>query len=94
MSKFADYAVVYDITSDKERARVDKVLKGFGFRIQKSVFECRLTKSAKQELIEKLSRLNIKTGFIKVYRLEWTTKSIIIGEPKKKNIDNGYAFIV
>ncbi|MCX8015682.1 MAG: CRISPR-associated endonuclease Cas2 [candidate division WOR-3 bacterium] len=94
MSRFGDYAVVYDITSDKERARVDKVLKGFGFRVQKSVFECRLTKREKQELIEKLSKLNIKTGFIKVYRLEWTTKSIVIGEVKKKSIDNGYAFII
>lgn len=94
MSSFADYAVVYDITSDRERNRVDRILKGFGFRIQKSVFECRLNKRSKLELIDKLSKLNIKTGFIKVYRLEWTTKTITIGEPKKKSIDNGYAFIV
>ena len=29
MKGVADYAVVYDITSDTERGRVDKVLKGF-----------------------------------------------------------------
>ena len=39
MKGIADYAVVYDISSDKEREKVDKLLKGYGFRIQKSVFE-------------------------------------------------------
>lgn len=39
MSGISDYAVVYDITSDAERARVDKTLKSFGFRVQKIVFE-------------------------------------------------------
>ncbi|BCB96579.1 hypothetical protein JZK55_15010 [Dissulfurispira thermophila] len=43
---------MYDITDDLERARVDKVLKGFGFRIQKSVFECRLDRKNRDELIK------------------------------------------
>lgn len=94
MKGIADYTVVYDITSDSERARVERVLKGFGFRVQKSVFECRLNKSGKARLIEKLSALNIKTGFIKVYRLEYSSKNVVIGEKKKESIDNGYAFII
>lgn len=94
MRGVADYTVVYDITSDTERARVDRILKGFGFRVQKSVFECRLDKKGKRELIERLSRLKLKTGFIKVYRLEYSSKSIEIGERKKRSIDNGYAFII
>lgn len=94
MKGISDYAVVYDITSDTERARVDKVLKDFGFRVQKSVFECRLNKKGKEDLIERLKRLNIKTGFIKVYRLEYSFKSPIIGEKKKRDIDGGHAFIV
>lgn len=52
MSSVSDYAVVYDIASDAERSRVDKTLKSFGFRVQKSVFECRLTKKGKEELIQ------------------------------------------
>ncbi|MBU0567270.1 CRISPR-associated endonuclease Cas2 [bacterium] len=47
----ADYAIVYDISSDSERARVDKTLKGFGFRVQKSVFECRLNRRGRNELL-------------------------------------------
>ncbi len=92
--KFSDYAVVYDISSDGERARVDKTLKDFGFRIQKSVFECRLNKRGKEELIEKLKTLEIKTGFIKVYRLEYSSKNEIIGEKQGGGIDNGHAFII
>ena len=92
--RFAEYAVVYDISSDPERTRVDKVLKGFGFRVQKSVFECRLTKRGKQELIEKLEKLGITTGFIKVYKLEYSFKNQIIGNKEDKDIDDGYAFII
>ncbi len=94
MRGVSDYAVVYDISSDAERARVDKTLKNFGFRVQKSVFECRLNKRGKNDLIEKLEGLNIKTGFIKVYRLEYSTKNCIIGEKKKSDIDDGNAFII
>ncbi len=92
--KFSDYAVVYDISSDAERTRVDKALKNFGFRIQKSVFECRLNKKGKEELIERLKDLEIKTGFIKVYRLEYSSKNEIIGDKKEPDIDDGHAFIV
>lgn len=94
MANVADYAVVYDITSDKERRRVDKTLKGYGFRIQKSVFECRLTKRTKEELIGRLDKLAIKTGFIKIYRLEYATKNLSIGAGAEQSPDAGHAFIV
>jgi len=94
MRGIGDYTVVYDISSDKERAKVERMLKGFGFRVQKSVFECRLDRKGKRELIEKLSKLELKTGFIKVYRLEYSSKQIVIGKIKKPSIDNGYAFII
>jgi len=94
MARFSDYAIVYDITDDLERARVDKVLKGFGFRVQKSVFECRLDKKTKTELIQRLKDLDIKTGFIKIYRLEYYYKSDIIGRGNNNDIDDGHAFVV
>lgn len=94
MRGVSDYAVVYDITSDTERGKVDKVLKGFGFRIQKSVFECRLNKRGRNELIDRLEKLQIKTGFIKVYRLEYSSKDTVIGQQKKADIDDGHAFII
>jgi CRISPR-associated protein Cas2 len=94
MGKFADYALVYDISSDGERAKVDRLLKDFGFRVQKSVFECRLSRRDKEELLRRLKKLEIKTGFVKVYKLEFTYRSEEIGRVKSKNPDEGAAFIV
>jgi len=34
--------VAYDISDDRRRERVAKILEGFGERVQYSVFECRL----------------------------------------------------
>jgi CRISPR-associated protein Cas2 len=86
MKGVADYAVVYDISEDNERRRVDEILRGFGFRIQKSVFECRLTK--------KLNSADIRTGFIKIYRLEHSWKNCTIGAKKQDPEDDGNVFIV
>lgn len=94
MRGVGDYAVVYDISSDRERAKVDKLLLGFGFRIQKSVFECRLDRKAKEELIRRLERLSLKTGFVKVYKLEYQSRSRIIGVQKGKDPDGQAAFII
>jgi CRISPR-associated protein Cas2 len=94
MRGVADYAIVYDIACDKERARVDKTLKGFGFRAQKSVFECRLNRKGKIELIAMLEAQNIQTGFIKIYRLEYASKKQIIGNKEGDDFDSGAAFII
>ena len=94
MSRVSDYVVVYDISCDTERERVDKTLKGFGFRAQKSVFECKLDRKGRDQLKEQLRSLVIKTGFIKIYRLEYSLKNEVFGEKKGKNIDDGPAFII
>jgi CRISPR-associated protein Cas2 len=94
MKGVADYAVVYDIGSDSERRKIEKILKGYGFRIQKSVFECRLNRRLKSELLERLEGLDISTGFVKIYKQEYSWKDCIIGKPKKKSIDNDNAFVI
>jgi CRISPR-associated protein Cas2 len=94
MKGISDYAVVYDITADRERRKVEKTLKDYGFRIQKSVFECRMNKRSLQELIEQLEKLELSTGFVKIYKLEYSWKNCVIGEQKKKNIDEDHAFII
>jgi CRISPR-associated protein Cas2 len=94
MRGVSDYAVVYDISSDAERRKVDFLLKGFGFRIQKSVFECRMNRTAVNQLVARLKRLDFKTGFVKMYRLEYTSRNEVIGHNDKKNLDDGCAFII
>ncbi|HLP46909.1 MAG TPA: CRISPR-associated endonuclease Cas2 [Candidatus Deferrimicrobium sp.] len=94
MKGISDYAIVYDITADGERRRIEKILKNYGFRIQKSVFECRMDKRTKGELIDRLEGLDITTGFVKIYKQEHSWKDCIIGEPKKKSIDDDNVFVI
>ncbi|HXH08048.1 MAG TPA: CRISPR-associated endonuclease Cas2 [Vicinamibacterales bacterium] len=39
------YLVCYDISDEKRLAKVGKIMRGFGDRIQYSVFECQFTRS-------------------------------------------------
>ena len=48
--------IMYDITSAKLRRRVDKVLKDYGFRLQFSVFLCRLDKDGVDACCKKLTK--------------------------------------
>ena len=50
------YTVAYDITDDKRRNRVAKVLKDFGTRIQYSVFECNTDRRALLRLQNRLEK--------------------------------------
>ncbi len=94
MRGVADYVVVYDISDDKERSHVDKILKGFGFRYQKSVFECRMSMKMRDDLVKILGNLNIQTGYIKIYKRDWDSKNYVIGNAPQENIDDFTAFII
>ena len=94
MTTFSNYTVIYDITNNKERTSISKTLKDYGFRIQRSVFECKLTVKDRNELIQKLENLNIQTGFIKIYRMVYQSNNNIIGKNTNNNIDDGPAFII
>ena len=87
------FVVAYDISDDIERTRVDRVLKGFGFRVQKSVFECRLTRSGKLVLAEQLRRLDLKTGTIKLYRIYGGAHTAVFGEAQTQP-DECYAYVL
>jgi CRISPR-associated protein Cas2 len=94
MARCSDYCVIYDISDDSERRKVDIILKGYGFRIQKSVFECRMRKRDYNNLVSELEKLCIETGFVKIYTICYNSKNSIIGKKDEKNIDNGYTYIV
>jgi len=49
------YVVAYDITDDRRRNRILKILKDFGVHIQYSVFECNTDRRAYLRLKERLS---------------------------------------
>ncbi|MEJ5300491.1 MAG: CRISPR-associated endonuclease Cas2 [Thermodesulforhabdaceae bacterium] len=63
------YVVTFDISDDRIRYRVVKVLKGYGYRVQKSVFECpHLTEEKLMRLVRRLEALiDFKTDSIRYY---------------------------
>ena len=68
--KSAAYLVCYDVSDDRERERVARVVEAFGLRLQYSVFECRLSRSRLAALCQELELLKIATGGIIICRLD------------------------
>ncbi len=93
MSAYGKYIVSYDISNQRERSRVSRLLTGYGFRVQKSVFECLLSPRAKARLIDELDRLELETGFIYIYRVSKVSKRIGLGKVPP-SADNDFAFVV
>ena len=72
---------MYDVSDDKERRKVDRILIGFGFRVQKSVFECRLGRGDKAQLTRQLNALKLQSGSVKIYRVYAGVANTVIGQP-------------
>ncbi len=48
--------VCYDIPDNKRRAKVGETLEGFGYRVQKSVFECEINADQCREMQERITK--------------------------------------
>jgi CRISPR-associated protein Cas2 len=79
MRRILHVIVAYDVTSDRERSRVDRLLKGYGFRVQKSVFEVRTDHRGLRCLKEELSALGLETGHALLYRLSQGARVVAVG---------------
>lgn len=86
------WAIVYDISTDKERSRVEKTLKGWGHRAQKSVFLVTTTRSGIQTLQRELERNKPASGTILLLRMQANVPPLVIGE-HWEHPDNGAAYI-
>ena len=75
------YAVCYDISNDRERRQVDRLLSGYGYRRQRSVFECRLSPAARKRMQAQLERLAISTGHVLLYRVAVGGRPETVGQP-------------
>lgn len=63
--------ISYDIVEDKRRTRVMKLLKGYGTRVQYSVFECMLDEAELAGLGRELRELiDLNTDSVRCYRLD------------------------
>lgn len=88
------YAICYDMSDNRERRRVDKLLKGYGFRAQKSVFECHLNKSQKQMLQVALTALNAQSGHVRMYRVYADSQAKTFGGKGTATPDQQFSYSV
>jgi CRISPR-associated protein Cas2 len=64
------YVISYDIPDDKRRARLAKLLKGYGMRVQKSVFEADLDGRGYADLRRRVDRVvDGKVDSVRFYRM-------------------------
>ena len=64
------YVISYDIPDDRRRNQLAKELKGFGTRVQYSVFEAHLSRAQYEELKRAISRIiNPSEDSVRYYRL-------------------------
>jgi len=62
--------ICYDIISDKTRQKIVKILSGYGYRVQKSVFEAILSKDDFLEMKSKIDKvINKKEDSVRYYLL-------------------------
>lgn len=91
---FSDYILVYDISANRERRLLQKLVKRYGFRVQKSVFECKMTRRMREELLSRIEQLDIQTGHIRLYKKASGYKVKLMGKRIPRDPDNRSAFII
>lgn len=63
------YLIIYDITDNKRRRKVSKILEKYGIRIQFSAFECELNEQKKKRIINLFEKIIKKDDSIRIYSL-------------------------
>jgi len=62
--------VCYDIIDDRKRAKVAKVMQSYGVRVQKSVFDCRITYHQYMKMRRQLEKvIDFEEDSIRYYSL-------------------------
>ena len=78
--KIRQYWLVYDISDDKERTRVERCVSRYGQRLQKSVFHCVLDASRLRQLQGELEALACQSGAILLAALADPTQWASLGK--------------
>lgn len=84
--------VIYDIISNKRRNFLYKLLKAFGYSVQKSAFECVLTREKCELMMKKIDRFAEEGDLIRIYKLNQNVKTTIYGEKLESESEDFYFF--
>ncbi len=75
--------IIYDIIDNKRRLKLAKYLNAYGFRVQKSCFEAKLTKKKYQQMLEGLKVYATKNDSIRVYKIIGQGQVTVFGQDYK-----------
>lgn len=80
--------VIYDISNDKKRRELVKYLQSYCGRVQRSAFECIMTKKLYKNLIKDIKKyMDPKTDSIRIYKLNRDNKILNFGVNKLTDLD-------
>lgn len=74
------YWVAYDVSDDRERARVERCIARYGQRLQKSVFVCVLDARRHAQLLGELESLRCRSGFVALAALADSHEVTTVGK--------------
>lgn len=68
MAERGFYVLVYDISADKRRAKIARLMESFGGRVQGSVFEAWLTQAELEEILKRSKKvMNQEEDGLRIY---------------------------
>ena len=80
--------IIYDITEDKPRVKLSKLLSSYGIRVQKSAFGACLNKKQYEKLVFELDRYVGREDSIRVYKLYEDSEVITYGKADEAKFDD------
>lgn len=72
--------IIYDISDNKQRLKLAKLLSSFGNRVQKSAFEAYLTRKQYTNMVNGIEKMIHKDDNIRIYRLNNYEEIKLFGE--------------
>ncbi len=82
--------VMYDISDDKCRRKMVKLLNAFGSRVQQFVFECKLDRKQTDKLIKMVDNFYCDEDLIRIYRLNKNVQTNIYGMMLEEEVEDYY----
>lgn len=61
--------IIYDIIDNKRRLKLAKLLNGYGFRVQKSAFEAKISKKLYRKLKKEIESYASSEDSIRIYKI-------------------------
>ena len=73
--------VIFDITDNKKRYRITKVLSGYGNRVQKSAFEVKISKRKYLDMLDELQPFGSDGDSVRMYKIIGKGTVTVFGQP-------------